>query len=95
MCIRDSYGTIENCYNSGAVSGITSSAGGIAGDNAGGIIINCYNIGTLSGSSHVGGIAGINSGSIENCNNTGTVSSLSGWAGGISGGEFRHHHKLL
>lgn len=81
------YGTIENCYNSGAVSGITSSAGGIAGDNAGGIIINCYNIGTLSGSSHVGGIAGINSGSIENCYNTGTVSSLSGWAGGISGGN--------
>ena len=44
-------GTVQNCYNTGAVtvSNTSASAGGIAGENSG-AVKNCYNTGTVSGS---------------------------------------------
>ena len=94
-------GTIENCYNTGDVSGTGTSsygyvnAGGVCGDNAGGTIQNCYNTGDVSGEGtqyvFVGGVCGTNenSATIINCYNTGDVSGTSSYgfayAGGVCG----------
>ena len=78
-------GTIENCYNTGDVSGTSEYgfvyAGGVCGANGNSAtIINCYNTGDVSGTSsygfaYAGGVCGVNDyGTIENCYNTGEVS---------------------
>ena len=92
-------GTIENCYNTGDVSGTGTSsygygyAGGVCGWNTG-TIENCYNTGDVSGtgtstdgSGYAGGVCGWNTGTIENCYNTGEVSGIYGfvYAGGVCG----------
>ena len=73
-------GTIENCYNTGDVSGTGTSsygyvyAGGVCGRNTG-TIENCYNTGEVSGTgtstdgcAYVGGVCGRNYyGTIQNC----------------------------
>ena len=74
-------GTVENCYNTGTVSG--ESIGGVCGYNDEGEISNCYNTGNVSGSYVAGGVCGISSGTVENCYNTGTVSGE--YAGGVCG----------
>ena len=80
-------GTIENCYNTGDVSGASTStfnpvnAGGVCGWNTG-TIQNCYNTGEVSSAStstfnpvNAGGVCGDNAGgTIQNCYNTGDVS---------------------
>ena len=93
------YGTIENCYNTGEVSGTGTSSygyvsvGGVCGWNTG-TIENCYNTGDVSGTSeygfaYAGGVCGFNGGTIENCYNTGDVSGTSSYgyvyAGGVCG----------
>ena len=92
-------GTIENCYNTGDVSGTGTSsygdvyAGGVCGWNTG-TIENCYNTGDVSGTTsisatdyvYVGGVCGFNDGTIENCYNTGDVSSTSTDGSGCAGG---------
>ena len=77
-------GTIENCYNTGDVSG-ENDIGGVAGENSG-TIKTCYNIGDVSGSgNYVGGVAGYNiRGTTENCYNTGDVSG-NNYVGGVAG----------
>ena len=92
-------GTIENCYNTGDVSGEGTQyvfVGGVCGFN-GGTIENCYNTGDVSGTSeygfvYAGGVCGCNDfGTIQNCYNTGDVSGTgtrtdaSGHAGGVCG----------
>ena len=92
-------GTIQNCYNTGDVSGEGTQyvfVGGVCGFN-GGTIENCYNTGDVSGTSeygfvYAGGVCGLNDyGTIENCYNTGDVSGTgtrtdaSGHAGGVCG----------
>ena len=70
-------GTIENCYNTGDVSGTGTSSygyvyvGGVCGWNTG-TIENCYNTGDVSGTSsngtvYAGGVCGYNTGTITNC----------------------------
>ena len=61
-------GTVENCYNTGKVSG-EGSVGGVVGENSSGIgtVTNCYNTGTVSGKGSVGGVAGENNGTVANC----------------------------
>ena len=94
-------GTIENCYNTGDVSGTGTSsygdvyAGGVCGLNYHGTIQNCYNTGDVSGTGtssygyvYAGGVCGYNAGgTIENCYNTGDVSGIYGfvYAGGVCG----------
>jgi|GEM_PF-7028447 len=80
----DNLGYIENCYNTGAVSG-GNRIGGIAGDNNG-YIENCYNTGAVSGGNRIGGIAGHvgMSSIVNNCYNIGSVSGSSN-VGGIAG----------
>ena len=69
-------GTIENCYNTGEVSGIYGFvyAGGVCGANGNSAtIINCYNTGDVSGTSsngtvYAGGVCGYNRGdTTQNC----------------------------
>lgn len=73
----ENHGTIENCSNSGNVTGTGSSdnVGGFCGYNNAGTIENCYNTGPVSGSvtgkdaiANVGGVCGRNNGgTITNC----------------------------
>ena len=77
VCGLNDYGTIENCYNTGEVSGTGTSsygyvyAGGVCGRNTG-TIQNCYNTGKVSSTSeygfvYAGGVCGCNDGTIQNC----------------------------
>lgn len=67
-----STGTIEKCYNIGAIHG-SGPTGGIAGSNHG-QVYDCYNCGKINGG-HVGGsgIADNNGGIIQNCYNVGVT----------------------
>ena len=67
--VGENSGTVENCSNTGKVSGtggIRAPAGGVVGENRG-TVENCYNTGTVSGDGSVGGVAGENSGTVANC----------------------------
>ena len=67
---------VRNCYNVGAVNG-TSAAGGIVGSSAN-EVTECYNEGEVAGDYFSGGIIGGSlrgSVLIDNCYNTGNVSS--------------------
>lgn len=87
-----SYGTVENCYNTGMVVGDLQ-AGGIVGINAfDSIVRNCYNTGTVTGIEYVGGLAGDiktsyvgDDGLVTNSFNAGTVSG-NNHVGGVAGG---------
>ena len=73
---------LENCYNSGTVTGGNDAVGGVVG-SCYGTVENCYNIGNVIGKGRliydsVGGIAGTcgaysRAGTIRNCYNTGIV----------------------
>ncbi len=78
-----SSGTIQNCYNTGSVSG-NIRIGGIAGGNWG-TVQYCYNTGSVSCAERdAGGIAGNNGGTIRNCSNVGSVGGKD-YIGGIAG----------
>jgi hypothetical protein len=83
------YGSISNCYSTGAVSssGSSNSVGGLVGLNYDGSISDCYATGAVSGSDYVGGLVGFNFlGSISDCYSTGTASgSGSFFVGGLVG----------
>ena len=73
VCGNNEGGTIQNCYNTGAVNG-SENVGGVCGDNikskldSKSTIENCYNTGAVSGSECVGGVCGYNyNGTITNC----------------------------
>ena len=91
VCGLNEGGTIENCYNTGTVSGAEcSTVGGVCGRNAqNGTISNCYNTGTVSAGpeANIGGVCGRNEGgTIENCYNTGAVSgAVYANVGGVCG----------
>lgn len=79
---------IENCYNTGTVTGGTlaegsAGIGGLAGVT--GLIVHSYNTGAVTGGDeYTGGLAGI-SHQIVNSYNTGTVYG-EGYVGGLTGG---------
>ena len=77
-------GTVENCYNAGAVNG-NYDVGGVVGYN-GGTVENCYNGGTVDGNDNVGGVVGyISSGSVTDCYNIGAVNGGGSSVGGVIG----------
>ena len=94
VCGYNDDGAITNCYNSGTVSGDSSTGwfvGGVCGGNYG-TITKCYNTGAVSGgefSNYVGGVCGYNyfSGIISDCYNTGAVSvgDNGDYVGGLCG----------
>ena len=83
--------TVQNCYNTGAVSG-SYSVGGIIGQAQDGhTVLNCYNTGVItssSGSSDVGGIAGWVTGdnTITNCyfNSASAASGIGSGSGDVT-----------
>lgn len=84
-------GTISGCTNQGVVRGADSGNGGIVASNGkGGVIDQCTNEGDLTVFdemvSMIGGIAGINEGTIINCTNKGTVGTAeTSYVGGLVG----------
>ena len=82
-------GTVQNCYNTGTVSG-NNYIGGVVGYNDNGKVQNCYNTGTVSGSDvfgFIGGVVGYNNssgGTVQNCYNTGNINGSS-HIGGVVG----------
>lgn len=93
---------ISGCTNSGAVSGFAT-VGGIVGKMGGGSIASCKNTATVKASkardidgdgnldgAYLGGIAGWIAGNVNNCYNSGTVTTETSWGnsnivGGIVG----------
>ncbi|MBR6249972.1 MAG: hypothetical protein IKR17_02115, partial [Bacteroidales bacterium] len=61
--------TIVNSY----IKSTSSNVGAIAGQATGGTITNCHNTSGVVGSSIVGGIVGLTSATIVDCDNTGSV----------------------
>lgn len=97
--------TIENCYNTGTISGSADEVGGVCGcnyadDGRKSTIKNCYNTGMVSSSSSgeysFGGVCGKNyansnsTATIESSYNTGTVSGRGDYAGGVCGKNFAY-----
>ncbi|MBQ4568589.1 MAG: hypothetical protein IJA62_00795, partial [Ruminococcus sp.] len=93
--VAHNYGTIKGCsVTDSEITAIGNFVGGISGYSSNTALISeCFNSSTVSGAQYVGGIAGdchtssgiINGGKILNCYNTGDVSSVSGYCGGIAG----------
>ncbi|HPK16954.1 MAG TPA: GLUG motif-containing protein, partial [Clostridia bacterium] len=87
------FGAISNCENGASVVGGASGSeycvGGIAGEvQTNAQISGCTNTGSVSGRSSVGGIAGINYGTITSCANQGAVNASYSYAGGIVGDNY-------
>ncbi|MCL2509452.1 MAG: hypothetical protein FWF07_00005, partial [Methanomassiliicoccaceae archaeon] len=82
------YGTIDYCYNTGAVNvNYGSYAGGVVADNFG-TVENSYNVGAVyCVGNDVGGAVGWNEtdGTIEKCFNTGDVRCSGSEVGGVAG----------
>lgn len=74
--------TIKNCYNEGEITtetswGHSNIVGGIVGHlGTGGKIEYCYNKGKVVGSDNIGGIAGINNGTVSYCYQDGELNDL-------------------
>ena len=86
--VGDNYGTVQNCYVIGDVSGTSYEVGGVVGRNYG-TVQNCYVMGDVSktgSSSPVGGVVGDNYdyGTVEYCYSTGNVSGIN-YVGGVVG----------
>ena len=77
---RSLFAMVDNCYNTGSVSGSTQYSGGVVGY---GSATNCYNTGSVEGYRCVGGVAGF--GTATNCYNTGSVEGSDDYVGGVIG----------
>ena len=86
ICGYNKGGTLQDCHNTGTVSG-TTNVGGVCGKNDSGTVDGCYNSGTVSAGFYVGGVCGlINNGStLKNSYNTGKVSCTNDHVGGVCG----------
>ena len=86
ICGWNKGGTLQDCHNTGTVSG-TTNVGGVCGKNDSGTVDGCYNSGTVSAGFYVGGVCGlINNGStLEKSYNTGKVSCTNDHVGGVCG----------
>jgi hypothetical protein len=79
--VRYNYGTVQNCYVSGNVSGYQE-VGGVVGANYG-TVQYCYTTGTIYGIVIVGGVVGENGGTVQYCYSTGNISQ--NYSGGVAG----------
>ena len=83
--VGDNRGSVENCHNTGTVTGTGDYVGGVVGYNFASVE-NCYNTGSVTSSvGSVGGVVGDNRGTVENCYNTGSVTSSGSPVGGVVG----------
>ncbi len=79
---RNHSGTVSRCYSTGSVAGTdrVDGVGGLVGENflpslsnTGAIISQSFSSGDVSGFSNIGGLVGINCGTISNCYAMGSV----------------------
>ena len=86
ICGWNKGGTLQDCHNTGTVSG-TTNVGGVCGKNDSGTVDGCYNSGTVSAGFFVGGVCGINNNgsTLKNSYNTGKVSCTNEDVGGVCG----------
>ncbi|MDH7794012.1 MULTISPECIES: MBG domain-containing protein [unclassified Beijerinckia] len=77
--------SISNALSSARVTGAGSSIGGLVGQNYATALSNSYATGAVTGSSSVGGLVGLNEGTISGSYATGAVSGMGG-IGGLVGG---------
>lgn len=86
ICGWNKGGTLQDCHNTGTVSG-TTNVGGVCGKNDSGTVDGCYNSGTVSAGFFVGGVCGINNNgsTLKNSYNTGKVSCTNDNVGGVCG----------
>lgn len=71
------YGKIISCSVSGTVTG-SEKIGGIAGVNeTGGEIRSCRSAAIVTGNHYTGGICGVNRGTLNNCQNSGSINTYS------------------
>lgn len=75
-------GLVRNCTNTGAVTGATT--GGIAAENQG-EVASCGNTGAVIGTNSVGGIVGMNSGTVDASVNSADVTAANTHVGGVVG----------
>jgi hypothetical protein len=80
----ENWGTIQNCYVTGNVTGVDNVAGGICGIHMEGIIEYCYATGNVAGLNNVGGLCGYSYGTIKVCYATGNVTGMD-YVGGLCG----------
>jgi hypothetical protein len=85
------YGTVTQCYSTGAVKGTgqyNGTVGGLVGSNTGGRLTRCHSAGAVNATGQdacVGGLAGYcYYGTVTQCYSTGTVSGKS-YVGGLVG----------
>ena len=81
------YGAMQDCYNTGSVTGSGNTIGGVTGHSAQSLK-NCYNTGTIvGGADTVGGVTGSAYGIVENCYNTGAVTGTGNysWEANVGG----------
>ncbi|ADI75162.1 periplasmic copper-binding protein (plasmid) [Methanohalobium evestigatum Z-7303] len=85
--VGHSYGTVNQSYSTGNVTGSGYSVGGLVGWNDGGTVNQSYSTSNVtgSGSSSVGGLVGWNYGSIDQSYSTGNVTGSSDYVGGLVG----------
>ena len=81
---------VEGCSNSGSVTGNGLFTGGVVGYNTtneetDGTISASHNTGAVKGEQYVGGVVGNNHTVVEDCYNTGQVTSTGDYAGGVVG----------
>ncbi|MBU6266111.1 MAG: filamentous hemagglutinin N-terminal domain-containing protein [Sphingomonadales bacterium] len=70
--------SLSNVFATGSVRGTSFVIGGLVGQNYGGTIAYAYATGSVTGGSDVGGLAGKNSGTIQNAFATGDVNGSTG-----------------
>ena len=81
---------VEGCSNTGSVTGYGSFTGGVVGYNTtnsitDGTISASHNTGAVEGKQYVGGVVGNNHTVVEDCYNTGQVTSTGDYVGGVVG----------
>ena len=86
---------VEGCSNTGSVTGYGSFTGGVVGYNTtngtlDGTISASYNTGAVEGEQYVGGVVGNNHTVVKDCYNTGEVTSIGDYAGGVVGRNTYH-----
>lgn len=82
--VGENEGTLNSCSFAKSTVESDTNCGGITGYNSGSVI-SCYCVSDVSALSYVGGICGINDGTIEKSFNSGNITTENNYAGGICG----------
>lgn len=93
LCGLVDNGTINNCYSNGSIRGDNYHVGflgGVCGQNNSGNITNCHSNISIAGNECLGGICGVNYGTVNNCYAAGSIVGMdnSHRIGGLCGSNY-------